>query len=77
MTGDLGLKSYERIRVSRRDSKVRTKRKTRCRNLNDGYLKEDVKKIIFTDEKDFTYEIARNRQSVRVYVIRKKGYIPS
>jgi DNA-binding MurR/RpiR family transcriptional regulator len=35
MTGDLGLKSYKRIRVARRDRKIRTKRQTRCRNLND------------------------------------------
>jgi len=76
MTKNLGLKSYKRIRVSRRDQKVRDKRKGRCRKLLDKYSKEDVKKIMFTDEKDFTYEIARNRQNDRVYGSRKKD-IPS
>ena len=33
MTKDLGFKAFKRIRVSRRDANVRTKRKTRRRNL--------------------------------------------
>lgn len=72
MTKELGLKSFKRIRVSRRDTNVRQKRRTRCRNLNDRYSKKDVKRIMFSDEKDFTYEIARNRQNDRVYGVRKK-----
>ena len=72
MTKSIGFKAFKRIRVSRRDTNVRAKRKTRCRNLYDRYSNEDVKKIVFTDEKDFTLEIARNRQNDRVYGARKK-----
>ena len=64
---ELNLKAYKRIRISRRDNNVRQKRKTRSRQLNDKYSAEDMKRIVFTDEKDFTYEIARNRQNDRVY----------
>ena len=39
------------IRASRRDNNVRRKRKIRCKKLLDKYPVEDVKKIIFTDEK--------------------------
>ena len=73
MTKDLGFKG---IKVSRRDASVRTKHKTLCRNLYHRYSNEDVKKIVFMDEKDFTLEIARNRQNNRVYSARKK-YIPA
>ena len=75
MTKDLGLKAYKRIRVSRRDGKVRQKRKTRCRNMHDKYSARDVKRMVFTDEKDFSYEVARNRQNDRVYG-KKKSEIP-
>ena len=76
MTNELGLKSFKRIRVSRRDGNVRQKRKTRSRNLHDRYSMAEVKKILFSDEKDFTYEIARNRQNDRVYGTKKRN-IPS
>ena len=72
MTKHLELKCYKRIRVSRRDEKVKQKRKTRCKNLDDKYSTKDVEKMVFTDEKDFTVEIARNRQNDRVYGKRKK-----
>ena len=36
MTKELNLKPFIRIRVSRRDQKVKQKRKTRSKNLNDG-----------------------------------------
>ena len=54
----LKLKAYKRIRVSRRDEKVRSKRKTRCRLLLNRFTAEKVKNIIFTDEKNFTLEVA-------------------
>jgi transposase len=72
MTKQLGLKSYKRIKVSRRDEKVKQKRKTRCKNLDDKYSAKDVEKMVFTDEKDFSLEIARNRQNDRVYGKRKR-----
>ena len=70
----LKLKAYKRIRVSRRDEKVRSKRKTRCRLLLNRFTAEKVKNIIFTDEKDFTLEVARNRQNDLVYGKRKKRH---
>ena len=71
------LKAYKRIRVSRRDEKVRNKRKTRCRLLLNRFTAEKVKNIIFTDEKDFTLEVARNRQNYRVYGKRKRDIAPN
>ena len=68
----LTLKAYKRIRVSRRDEKVRSKRKTRCRLLLNRFTAEKVKNIIFTDEKDFTLEVARNQQNNSVYGKRKR-----
>ena len=68
----LKLKAYKRIRVSRRDEKVRSKRKRRCRLLLNRFTAEKVKNIIFTDENDFTLEVARNRQNDRVCGKRKR-----
>ena len=73
----LKLKAYIRIRVSRRDEKVRSKRKTRCRLLLNRFTAEKVKNIIFTDENDFTLEVARNRQNDRVYGKRKRDIAPN
>ena len=67
----LKLKAYKWIRVSRRDAKVRSKRKTRCRLLLNRFTAEKVK-IIFIDEKDFTLEVARNQQNYQVYGKRKR-----
>ena len=53
------------------------KRKTCCRFLNDRFLASDVKRIIFTDEKDFTLEIAKNHQNNRVYGQQKCDIYPS
>ena len=43
----------------------------RARKLLDRFDSEEVKKIIFTDEKDFTIEVAKNRQNDVVYGPRK------
>jgi transposase len=73
MVKNLGLKAFKRIRVSRRTANVREKRKTRCQQLLARFSSEArMKKIIFTDEKDFTFEVARNRQNDRVYGRKKK-----
>ena len=35
-----------------------------------------MKKLVFTDEKDFSYEVARNRQNDRVFgACKKESYI--
>ena len=73
----LKLKAYKWIRVSRRDEKVRNKRKMRCRLLLNRFTAEKVKNIIFTDEKDFTLEVARNRQNDQVYGKRKRDIAPN
>ena len=54
---------------------MRSKRKTRCRLLLNRFTAEKVKNIIFIDEKDFTLEVARNRQNDRVNGKRKRDYI--
>jgi hypothetical protein len=59
------------------DANVRLKRKTLARNLNERYSAESVKRIIFMDEKDFTYEIARNRQNDRVHGTQKMEIPPA
>ena len=71
-TKELNLKAYKRIRVSRRDETVKQKRKTRSKNLDKRFTKKDMEPMIFTYEKDFTIEIARNRQNDVVYGHRKK-----
>ena len=60
------------VRVLRCDANVKQKGKTGSRNLNDRCLAKDVKRMIFTDEKEFTYEVARNIQNDRIYEGRKK-----
>ena len=66
------LKSFKRIRTSRKDHRVKEKRKTRCRRLLESISKRDVRKVIFTDEKDFTLEVSKNRQNDRVYGRQRK-----
>ena len=67
ITKELNLKAYRRIRVSRRDETVKQKRKTRSKNLDKRFTNKDVERMIITDEKDFTIEVARNRQNDVVY----------
>ena len=72
ITKELNLKAYKRIRVSRRDETVKQKRKTRSKNLDKRFTKNDVERMFFTDEKDFTIEVARNRQNDLLYGHKKK-----
>ena len=72
ITKDFNLKVYKRIRVSRRDETVKQKRKTRRKNMDTRFTKKDVERMNFTDEKDFTIEIARNRQNDVLYGHKKK-----
>ena len=55
-----------------RDETVKQKRKTRRKNLEKRLTKKDVERMIFTDEKDFTIEVARNCQNDVVYGLKKK-----
>ena len=45
--------------------------------LLNRFTAEKVKNIIFTDEKDFTLEVARNRQNYRVYGKPKNDIAPN
>ena len=45
--------------------------------MMNRFTAEKVKNIIFTDEKDFTLEVARNRQNDRVYGKRKRDIAPN
>ena len=54
-------------RVSRGDETVKQRQKTRSKNLDKRFTKNDVERTIFTDEKYFTIEVARNRQNDVVY----------
>ena len=72
---DLKLKPFKRIKTSRKTENVKVKRKTRSRKLLDKYSQTDVKRIVFTDEKDFTLEIPLNSKNDVVYG-RKKSEIP-
>lgn len=76
MKKSLNLKAFKRINVSRRDNNVKQKRNTRCRKLLDRFSQKDVKRIIFTDEKDFTLEISQNHQNDRVYGTKKMEIPP-
>ena len=58
--------------MSRRDEIVKQKWKTRSKNLDKRFTKKDVERMIFTDEKDFTIEVAQNRQHDVVYRHKKK-----
>ena len=58
--------------MSRRDETVKQKRKTRSKNLDKRFTKKDVERMIFTNEKDFTIEVERNRQNDVLYGHKKK-----
>ena len=58
--------------MSSRDETVKQKWKTRSKNLDKRFTKKEAERMIFTDEKDFTIEGARNRQNDVVYGHKKK-----
>ena len=64
---DLKIKPFKRMITSRKTKDVAQKRKTRSRKLLDKYSEEDVKHIVFTDEKDFTLEVPINIKNNVVY----------
>ena len=72
---DLKIKPFKRMITSKKTKDVAQKRKTRSRKLLDKYSEEDVKHIVFTDEKDFTLEVPINIKNNVVYG-KKKSEIP-
>ena len=58
--------------MSRRDETVKQRQKTQSMNLDKKFTKKDVERMIFTDEKDFTIKVIRNRQNDVVYGHKKK-----
>lgn len=72
---DLKLKPFKRICSSRKTPNIKQKRKTRSRKLLDKFSRDEVKRIVFTDEKDFSLEIPINKKNDVVYGA-KKSDIP-
>ena len=60
ITKELKLKPFKHIKVSRRDKTVKQNRKTCSKKLYSRYSKQDVKRLVFTDEKEFPYEQENN-----------------
>ena len=68
-----GLHPFKRMRTSAVNANARHSRKTRSQVLYRRFSVATVKKIIFTDEKDFTLEVRTNRQNDRVYHTQRAG----
>ena len=66
MTKELNLKPFKRIRVSRRDQKVKQKRKTRSKNLNDNRQND---RVFGACKKEIIPTLSRNKISIY-----QKGY---
>jgi len=71
------LLAFKRMRTSAVNANARHKRKTRSQALYWRFSLATVKKVIFTDEKDFTLELPTNRQNDRVYAKGRKSDICS
>jgi len=63
------------LRTSAVNANARHSRKTRSQALYRRFSVATVKKLIFTDEKDFTLEVPTNRQNDRVYARGRKSDI--
>ena len=57
------------------NASARHSRKTRSQALYRRFSVATVKKLIFTDEKDFTLEVPTNRQNDRLYEKGRKSDI--
>ena len=69
------LHLLKRMRTSAVNANARHSRKTRSQVPYRRFSVATVKKIIFTDEKDFTLEVPTNRQNDRVYAKGRKSDI--
>ncbi len=58
---------FKRLRSCLKTPAVRQKRKTRARKLLDTYSADEVKKIVFTDEKNVSLEPPYNAKNEVVY----------
>ena len=67
------LHPFKRMWTSAMNANARHSRKTRSQVLYRRFSVATVKKIIFTDEKDFTLEVPTNRQNDRVYAKGRKS----
>jgi len=67
------LHAFKRMRTSAVNANARHSRKTRSQALYRRFA--TVKKVIFTDEKDFTLEVPTNCQNDRVYAKGRKSDI--
>lgn len=72
----LNKKPFKRLRSCRKTPAVRQKRKTLARKALDAFTLDDVKKIVFTDEKNFSLEAPFNSKNDVVYGETKKDISP-
>jgi len=70
---ELELKPFKQVQESSRDPDVRGMKETICNDLNHRCSHAGVKKIIFTELKDFSVEIITDHHGDRVYRRRKLG----
>ena len=75
---ELGIKTYTRITTPRLTADGRARRTERCRALLRRFNDNDVERIVFYDEKDFTLERPINRRNNRVCSVggRKRDISP-
>ena len=69
------LHAFKRMRTSAVNASARHSRKTRSQALYRRFSLATVRKVIFTDEKDFTLEVPTNRQNDGVYAKGRKSDI--
>lgn len=65
---DLKLKAYKRYTCHSLNNGQKLRRAARCKQLLKRHTDEEVKSILFTDEKLFTVETSFNRQNDRIYL---------
>ena len=65
---DLKLKSIKQIHLQQISHGSKQRKVTRSRMLLEDYNTEDLKRMCFQDEKDFSLQIPTNRQNDRLYI---------
>ena len=61
------MRAFKRLITPMMTLNVRRKRAIRAQRLYKTFPESDIRRIVFTDEKDFTLDVPLNRQNDRVY----------
>ena len=77
MAVDLGLKALHQLQVQMLSATDKVTGVTKCKLLREHFTEDDVKKMIFSDEKMFTVEPKLNRQNSRVYATSRADADPA